>query len=972
MVVSEPILRKCLMSILLFFMTGTLAFSEIKTIGTPFIRNYSKHEYRAGAQNWAIRQDQNGCLYFANNEGLLVFDGVRWELFRMPNNSMVRSVFIDKNGKIYIGAYNDFGLMESDIDGKMSFISLKTHLPSEYQNFDDVWSTMSFQDGIVFQSYKAAYIFKKDNTCDVLSAPSRFIGSFSVRDRLILNDVTSGLSEYDGETLTSLPGTEALRGEEIRSVLPFGDSSSFLICTSNKGLFIYNGVKLQQWTIGVNDMLKSKQIFSAITLKNNYFAFGTVQDGVIIIDDSGLLIQHINTRNGLQNSTILNLFCDRAGDMWLALDNGIDYVNINSPLTFIQNHDGFGSGYTTLIFRDKIYLGTNQGLFVNDWNGTGSGGDYRLIPGTSGQVWYLGIHNDVIVCGHNKGTFIIDGERAEQINDIPGGWKYHILRSHPDYMIGGTYSGLILFRWVNSKWEFLRELKGFGESFRVFEEDEKGNLWMSHGLKGIFKVCLNETLDSVKSYHYYNESDGLPVTYNMNLFKVNGKLIFTTLSNGFYEYQEQTDHFVPDLFLNQLFKTMKGASLLKEDNAGNLWYISDDRLGFFQPEDDMTYRQVVSPFELLDGRFINGFESVYCNSEKDIFIGIEDGFAHYSPRNSFVTDNDFSAHITQAVALYPDSVFYYGNNFHPKGEKKTYHFPYRRNGIGFTYTSPVYCCQGNIMYSYFMKGISDNWSPWSTSTSQEFSHLPEGEYEFIVKARDTMGNESSSDSLMIVIHPPWHRSVMAYVIYFILSFLVAVTLIRTVRRRIEVVNNKERLRQIKEYSDREQEYERQALQAESEIINMKNENLRIQMVQRNKELANQAMNLVRKNEFLGKIRNDINKIKERSADKTVSEMADSIIVEINKDIDHNTQKEVFEKAFDEVHELFLEKLKRRYPNLTPAEQRMCAYLKMNISTKEIAPLMNISVRGVEICRYRIRKKMGLTRDVNLTSLLIDL
>ena len=153
---------------------------------------------------------------------------------------------------------------------------------------------------------------------------------------------------------------------------------------------------------------------------------------------------------------------------------------------------------------------------------------------------------------------------------------------------------------------------------------------------------------------------------------------------------------------------------------------------------------------------------------------------------------------------------------------------------------------------------------------------------------------------------------------------------------------------------------------------MKNEGLRIEMIQRDKELANQAMSLVRKNEFLIKIKEELQSLKESAQEENVSEKIVSIISRIKREVDHNKQREVFERAFDEVHEEFLNKLKTMYHSLTPTELRLCAYLKMNISTKEIAPLLNISVRGVEICRYRVRKKLGIDRKTNLVSLLINL
>jgi ligand-binding sensor domain-containing protein/DNA-binding CsgD family transcriptional regulator len=949
------------------------ALSEIKDIGTPFIRNFSKHEYRAGTQNWAIAQDQKGFMYFANNEGLLVYDGDQWELYRMPNLSMVRSIYVDEKGEIYIGAYNEIGKMVPDACGKLIYHSLKNKIPLEYQNFDDVWNILPFNNKIVCQSYNAAYILEGDDEFTVVKAPVRFPNAYNAAGRIYFYDTEEGLFEFNGSAMIPLKGCEALKGEEINSVLPIGNKNEILICTLDKGLFIYNGSELKEWNVPVNEMLKSFQIFSGTTLQDKYYALGTIQDGVIIIDNNGNLIQHINQKKGLQNNTILKVFTDRTGNLWLGLDNGIDYVTINSPITFLQRPDGFGAGYTQLIYKNKLYLGTNQGLFVQDWIDGKTRNVPVMIPGTYGQVWYLGVHNDVVLCGHNKGTYIIEGEKATLISDVPGGWKYHILKRFPGFLIGGTYDGLILFRWENGTWKFVRKIRGFNESFRVFEEDENGDLWMSHVFKGVYMVRVNSALDSIELSRYYTEKDGLPSRYNINVFKIKERIIFASDTSGIFEYLPQEDRFRSSAYFNQLFSPMKNLAYLKEDDKANIWYVSNNKAGVMRIQEDFSFQQVTSPFTLLTGKFMNGFESIYPYSEDHLFFGIENGFAHYSPHAYFRSYPEFTTYITKASALYLDSTFYFGkSNSRSKAGQPVFIFPYKNNSFRFSFSSPVYDNPGNIEFSYKLTGFVDNWSGWSTSFSQEYSHLPEGKFLFIVKARNQLGIESLSDSIEFTVLAPWYKSVVAYILYVIVLLSSAMVLIWTVNRRIEIANRKERLKQLREYQEKEREYIRQALQSEKEIISMKNERLRIEMIQRDKELANQAMNLVRKNEFLIKIKEELLSLKKTCQEESVSEKIVSLMSRINKEVGHNKQREVFEKAFDEVHESFMNKLKSKYPSLTPTELRLCAFLKMNISTKEIAPLMNISVRGVEICRYRIRKKLNIDRTTNLTGLLIDL
>jgi DNA-binding CsgD family transcriptional regulator len=219
---------------------------------------------------------------------------------------------------------------------------------------------------------------------------------------------------------------------------------------------------------------------------------------------------------------------------------------------------------------------------------------------------------------------------------------------------------------------------------------------------------------------------------------------------------------------------------------------------------------------------------------------------------------------------------------------------------------------------------------------------------------------------------PWYKSTLAYIIYFLILVSSVFILIWTVNKRIEISARKERLKHLREYREKEREYIQQALIAEKEIMTMKNEKLRAEMIQQDKELANQAMNLVRKNEFITNIRQELQNIKKASQEDIVNEKILYLVSKIKKEVDNNKQREVFDKAFDEVHEAFINRLKSKYPSLTPTELRLCAFLRMNISSKEIASLMNISPRGVETSRYRIRKKLNLNKFASLTDIILNL
>ncbi|MEI7829642.1 MAG: triple tyrosine motif-containing protein [Prolixibacteraceae bacterium] len=968
--------KRLLIFLILGLLCPTYSFSEIKQIGTPFIRNFIKREYKAGTQNWNITQDKRGFIYTANNEGLLVYDGNQWQLHKMPNSSIVRALYVNKVGEIYVGAYNELGKMVTLPNGRMEFKSLKKYIPVEYQNFDDIWSVFSFENKIIFQSYNCAFICSNDTNITILKAPVRFHHSFKVNDRVFFNDLSAGLFEYDGKRLTAVPGCEKLKGLQIWTVMPFFGTNDLMIGTLNEGIFHYDGKKLEEWGVPVNAFLKRNQIFCASTLRDKYYVIGTIQDGVVIVDTYGNIVQHFHKKNGLQNNTILSLFSDRSDNLWLGLDNGIDFVNINSPITFLQSTEGIGAGYTAIVKEGKLYLGTNQGLFVTDWQGKGQIGNFNLIPGMLGQVWSLDIHDGVLMCGHNNGTFVIEKDKAVNIDPTPGGWKYLQLKRHPGFLIGGTYSGLTLFKKDGLRWKFVKHIKGFNESFRVFEEDENGDIWMSHGFKGIFRITLNNELDSVTSSKFYTSRNGLPTNYNLNVYKIKNRIVFTS-KQGVYEYNSQNDNFDRSEFFNQLLYPVSDISFLKEDKKGNIWYMawinSVNRAGLFKLKEDLGYQHKSAPFSILSGKFISGFESVYEFGEEDYFIGTEEGFAHYNPKIEPVQNPEFTTYITRAVALHLDSIFYFGNNYigRATAQLKNYSFPYKRNAFKFLYSAPIFDNPGNIEYSYKLYGFAESWSDWSNSVTNEYTNLPEGDFIFMVKARNQLGVESLTDQLEFRVLPPWYKSVFAYLIYSFLFLLITLLVVWLIYLRIEISKRKERLKHLQAFRHKEQEYFRNALLDEKKIINLKNEKLRAEMIHRDKELANQTMDLIRKNKFLQNIKDELLKLKRPNNDFAMNDKINNLILKIDKDLDHNKQWEIFESAFDEVHEDFLNRIKAAYPNLTPKELRLCAYLRLNISSKEIAPLMNISVRGVEICRYRVRKKLEIERDTNMTSFIIN-
>ncbi|WP_372773882.1 triple tyrosine motif-containing protein [Mangrovibacterium sp.] len=942
---------------------------QIKDIGIPEIHNIKKHNYRAGAQNWQIERNSKNFMYFANNDGLLEFDGSHWQLYGLQNPSVVRSIKMDENDRIYIGQQNEFGYMEPDATGLLTYHSLSDKLEDNQKNFDEVWRIHITNIGVIFQSYTHLFIYRDDRLIEV-PLKNRIHFSFYVNGLLWIQDQEEGLMEYRQGKLVKIDGLEVLADKEIWTILPLS-ATKVLIGTVNNGVYIYDEETLTPWENEANNFLIENQIFSATKFNNSYFAFGTIQNGLMVTDESGQIIQYINKKKGLQNNTILAIGADQDENLWLGLDNGIDYIEINSSFTYIDDPEGLGATYSTLIHQNKLYVGTNHGLFVKDWpeRTTLTPIPFRLIPKTVGQTWYLGVHDGVLLCGHNNGTYVIEGETATQISDVNGAWTFLSPNGYSDILIGGNFNGLTLFRKTENgkSWRFVDRIKGFSEASRLIEQDTDGNLWMSHGYKGVYKITLNDKLDSVLSSTHYNSKNGLPTDNFINLMKMKNNLVYTT-PEGIYRYNKQKNAFESANDYNKLFDHQHSINYLFEDSFKNIWYSAPEGPGVLRFQEDGSYTDVSLPFQKLRGRQIAGFEHIYVADQKNTFIALEDGLAHYSPNYATQSNSQMKVFIREVLNKQSNKA-YFPAALQPKALQKRFAYPFKGNHLRFTFTCPDYTNGKNIRYSYYLENYSSEWSEWSESTVCEFMNLREGNYTLKIKAGTTHGQESNIASFSFKITPPWYRSLTAYIFYSLAGLLLIILLSWFVYYRIQISKRKERLKHLQQYRNQLQTYQREALISEKEIIRLRNEKLHGKMIHLDKELANQTMSLIQKNKFLGKIKSELKTLQSQTQESALKSKISLIINRIDKEFDNQKQNELFETYFDEVHEDFFKRLLEKYPTLTPREMKLCAYIKMNISSKEIATLLNISQRGVEISRYRLRKKLEVDRNTNLTTLI---
>lgn len=954
--------KKYIVSIVVFISVFNSCIAQVKSIGLPEVRNYKKSDYKAGTQNWDMDQDANGNMYFANNSGLLQYDGSSWRRYPLQNTGAVRALKIDSSGRIFVGGYDEFGFYKANAKGKLDYVSLSKLLHSNRpKSIDFIWKIHLYQDEVIFQSFTKVYIYK-NGKLKILEPISRFQFSFVVKNQLIFQDKEAGLLEYVNGGLRPLKGTAVLNSTEVWGIFPL-PNQQLLISTLDKGMFVYDQETTKPWNTEANKFVLRNSALGGVMVGKNNIALNSVLDGIIICDLNGKIIQHINYQQGLQNNTVLSSFIDNKNNLWLGLDNGIAFINENSPFSFFGFSYNLSTVYASVIYQGNLYVATNQGLFYHSWNSSFRDGNFKIVAGTTGQAWNIQVVDGQLICAHNRGALLISGEKVIEVLSSKGHFGFKSVPSQPQFIIGSTYSGFTVFEKGPSGFRFKNNISGFDLSANTFEIDEQ-NLWLKKD-NVVYQLAFTTDLSRFQKIKVYPNFDQNNIGIG-SVQRINGAVYFQA-NNRFYRFSEKKSLFIEDKNISQLFQNLPQIAALSQDKYDNLWYFFKESLGVLRKQNDGSYKNEMAAFSNLSGNLVSNYMSINVAGSSDILIGLTDGLAHYNsniPNNSLQKPRAFIRSFS-----YPDETILFGNG---SVAPQRVTIPFSSNRVKFTFSSPIYDNLENVEFSYQLVGFDDRWSNWSGTSIKEYTNLREGTYTMKLKVRNSNGIESEEVTVSFEVSPPWYRHFLAYLLYVVLL----VGCVFFVRKRIQVKIRKnkyyETIEQRRLYLEREAKIRQEQYDLEKEIEKLKNDKLKIKILAKDKELVNNSLQVVKKNKILNGI---IHKLKDINADAfdestkfQFSKLNKSIVKEVNAD---KSWKDL-EKHIKNVHFDFLKRLKEQYPTISPRELDLSTYLLMNMSTKEIAEIMNISTGGVELARYRLRKKLGLNKKENLIGFLMSI
>nr|WP_315201891.1 histidine kinase [uncultured Flavobacterium sp.] len=889
----------------------------------PFVENYSKSNYQGDNQIWNAVQGNDNAMYFANNNYLLRYDGVKWEKYKLPNKTIIRSIMVEGN-KIYSGSYQEFGYWYRK-DAKMHYVSISKgkKVFDEKNNNDEIWKIFKFNGKIYFQSFNGLFIFD-GKAIKEKKFPFLISYCFIVDNQLLIASVEKGIFRLNNGEIEKVNGLSLLENNVIHAIQKYQGKTYFF--TKKHGVYVLENNILSAWKNDLNEILKSANINVAQFIKNNKLIVGTANNGVYVLDLADGTYKNINRNNVLMNNSILSIGQDKENDLWLGLDNGIAHIEVNSPISIFYDSSGvLGSVYSVASTPEGYLMASNHGVFKYERK------HLSLIPGTQGQAWVISKINDQYLIGHNEGTFIYKKGLFSKLSDINGGWNLSKSAINNSYL-QATYSGVVIYDDPNNLKQKI-VIKGLLKPIKYLAQNRKNEIWaadINRGLYRIFYDAYEPKVDNV------SQRSKISNDFGVKIFEFRNEILFL-INNSWYTFNSITNQLEANQLFNDNFKNVSNIVSIDENH---FMVLQDGLLYHIYAQGSKFIRNSIQE-KYYKGKIINDNLKIF-KDKNNYLLNLDDGFI------SLDLKYDTKEKTNVKIEAFNNDILVENNS------KIKHNSELRIDVISGIYGASkpdlFYRFNGKKEFVPIKEGLI------------LLNNLTSGSHDVTIYNNDGLSYNKVANFQFAVANA-WYFS-----IWMVLVYLIVVGLILYLYYKWNKMKYIQKLKLQKEELKHQREILEMELKAENELNIQEYEKhiLELELQTKSSEVAGKSLSIAKQSEMIENIQNILDT--ESDFNKLKSEIKKAIKINaVNKH-----EWEIFETNLNQINNEFIIALSKKYPNLTSKDIKLCVYLKMNLSSKEIAPMMNISFRGVELHRYRLRKKLGLNQEEVLSKFLLSI
>lgn len=985
--------------LILFLVSGylNLTCGAYPDYSTLFFSNITQKQGLSHDIVDCIFKDSDGFIWFGTRNGLCRFDGYDLKIFRTSHskNSIsgdrILCINEDKSGNIWIGTYasglnkfdkstegfTHYGVQKS-INERVNRIKvlkdgtlwvctsygLAQYLPDAdsfrlYNNSNNPGSLNSntvhditeTRDGKIYVATEnsAIQLFNR-NTGEFTSVEYKRSAELNsnYRKRILednngilwISASVHGLVAYNPRNGTSeiyVKGEGQLSSNVLGGDMALDPNGNLWVCTDGGGINILN-TKTRKFSYLTHDAnipgsISSDHVYTVYFDNANIVWIGTFGKGVNFFDPNRYKFSSQLLSPGdlkfFENKSIISLFQDSKGRIWIGTDGqGLYMFDKGGRLkSFFQQPANPG------ILPINVITSINEDNNGNILVGTYSGGLISFNPEKGNYTWYNQL-----------------GNTEKNISALS---IWHIFPDSKNRIWLGLLSmGADLFNpdektFVNFGPRSSRADKIGYQNMMTILEDSDGDIWF--GTEGNGLYILDSETDKIYRIDADSSKNVLIEGIIRCLFQDRlGYIWIGTEGDGLYKFDKKTNNLDHFTVANGLSSNIIQSVL--EDIENNLWIGTNFGLNvydantnsfrYYLQDDGLTgnsFNQNVL-IQLADGRFMAG-----TTNGIDVFRPEEILINQNLPR-VVLTKLDVLNQEVKPGIKYNNRVILQKSITHTSDLVLTY----KDKIITLEFAALTYTLPEKCIYQYMLDGFDDTWITASSNRrTVSYSNLQPGNYVFKVRASNNDGKWGNNiRTLNIKVLPPFYKT-WWFRMFAIIALIAVIYFVYSYRLNM----HKDRFRQNQIIQ------ERKIMHLEKEKLESELQKLTFHVLNRNRALIDQ------KNRLIGL------SMKAREVVRIgLQDIINNIDAELNDDKDWVH----IEPQLDKVYNNFVSRLKEKYPDLTLSEIKIAAYVRMNMSTKEISEFMHKTTRAVENDRYRLRKKIGLDSNESLQSYLMSL
>jgi streptogramin lyase/DNA-binding transcriptional regulator YiaG len=726
-------------------------------------------------------------------------------------------------------------------------------------------------------------------------------------------------------------------------------------------------------------------------VSNNISDIQATQDGQIWLtsDGDGLFVCNPNTMifkqekhfdtfyKGLNTNNLLKIFIDKDDNKWLATFNG--GVNIwKKYKTYFPNLKEWTN--TNNEFSDRSILG--------------------ICETRNGKVWFATDGGGLNVWDRNSRKWETFTHRIGSTNFPSGNVAKTVFEDRKGNIWVGYYNnGLDCYDPITKQNKHFQRGENNPNTLSdnniwSITEDSNGNLWfgtLGGGLNkydvqtGIFTRFFHEPSNENSIAEngvfvvFADEQDNIWIgTKNKGLDVFDQKKgIFTHFSKN------KNPESISGNDIRCIYKDKKGRVWIGTENAGLNLYLGDGKFKKFNTSDGLLSTAVLSVAEDENGLlWLSSFQGITrFDADKLQFLNYDFHVSNLSNQFNQLSVAKFSdgslcfggidginiinikqlSENTLRPRVYISDFKVFNQSIFPNDETRILsqslaktneiHLAYTQNLFTFDFSALEYTSPFEIRYAYQMVGFDNDWRFTNKKEQSVSYNLTPGDYIFKIYSTNSSGVWSDKiTEIKIVIHPPFWKT-------WWFRLLLLVVFIGLARWLIHLYNER-----------REEQWKAALTEQEKEILRLQNINLAIEIEAKNTELMSKALQMGHKNEVMQALKEGLNELRSDQNEISLQKLR-SLEKTVNSELQNEDAWQQFNLYFDQVNNNFTERLLKQFPNLTVNDVRNCILIKLNLSIKEMAALLNISTQGVEKGKYRLKKRLNLNVEDDLTEFL---